>query len=468
LKLLGLVAVVMAATAMLATQASAALTATVATTSTLSSPSPGCQPKGLWGAYVLSTGGALAAGNYRYAVTADGTSATACPSIAVTAPTSTTIVALQWNPTPGATGYTVYRGTTDANLMQVSLSATCTSKCRAFDPGTSVPAGSPPVFAGTALPAGDHTDLSIAQTFDYGGAPNDNSDDPTTTNPSDLTPPALKTDVIRFPVGLVVDGLSSAATCKVSDAAGASLIGSPSLHGTQDPHEDTCPAGSLVGSVQALNRAPAGVSLVPGDVYLGTPVAGESWRLLIALRPLCSFHNVVIAPGSAACNGSIGTGNEIDTEFLSVTGNFVARSPGVNAIDAQVFDISAGTDQPLPKTTTVRATATGVAASNATSQLRRLTQTLFAYADQGTQLTSDDKAFVTLPYCGTTMFGSDQTTYADSSNTTASTPFTAFPTCPPPPTTTSPGGTSPATGKTKHKCKKGRKLKHGKCVKKRH
>jgi hypothetical protein len=462
MKLLRLIAIGVAATVALATQAHAATTATLNAASIAASPSPGCQPKGLWGSQVST--GSLASGTYRYAVTATTVPAQpACPSIEVVAG-SNALVALQWNPSPAATGYTIYRGTSDANLAPLSAfpTSSCFSKCVFADTGALTPSGSVPVLASPSLLAGDHTDTSIAQTIDYGGTPNDNNDDPTTDNNLDSAPPALKTDVIHFPGGFTADALA-AASCNVSDASGASLLGDTTLHGSTDPQEDTCPLASLVGSVQALIRTPSGVPLIQGDIYAGSPVSGESARFLIALRPQCSFHNPVLAPGSAACNAQLGANNQLDTIFLTLRANVVQRSPGVNGIDAELFDISSASDQPLPKTLSIR-NSSGVTVAAITLQIRRMTPTLFGYAEQGTASTSDDKPFVTLPTCGTTEFSADKTTYADATGTTASTPFTSLAACPVPstPTPTS----SPAPAPKKKKCKKGRVRKHGKCVKK--
>jgi hypothetical protein len=460
-KLLSLVAIAIAATAAFAASASAATTASLSALSTAATPSPGCQPKGLWASNVSGVG-SLGAGTYRYAVTANGTSSPACPSLAITVPASAA-VALQWNPTPGASGYTIYRSdTTDANLKPFTpASPSCPSKCVAFDAGLSTPSGSPPALAVTSLQAGDHTDTSIVQAIDYGNTPNDNSDDPISNNPADVAPPALKTDVIHLPVGFIADPSSASATCTLSNASGASLLGSLALHGRQDPNEDTCPAGSLLGSVQALTRTPGSViALIQGDIFAGVPLAGESARFLIALRPLCSFHNPVSAPNSTLCNAQLGpTNNELDTGFLSVK-----ATPGVNATDLQTFDISTGTDQPLPSSLPVR-NSSGTQVGAMTVQVRRLTQTLFGYADQGSSSTADDTPFVTLPTCGVTEFTADLTTYADASNTSATFPFTSFSTCASPLSTTPPAA-APAPTPTKKKCKKGRKLKHGKCVKK--
>jgi hypothetical protein len=443
-RLLRLSAIAITAMAVFAAQAQAATTATLSAQGIAASPSPGCQPKGLWGT-ALSNAGAVAAGSYRYAVTANGTGAPACPSIGVQVPSDNVVVALQFNPTPGiasASGYTLYRGTTDANLAPITFFASnCNAKCAGLDSGTSIPTGSSPVIAAPSLAPGDHTDTSVAQTIDYGGAPNDNSDDPVTNNPADLTPPALKTDVIHFPGGFLANPQAAAALCAVS-AAGPSLLGSLSLHGRNDPNEDTCPPASLVGSVQARVRTPAAaISLVQGDLYQGTRLAGEPGRLLIALRPLCSFHNPILVPNSTNCNALVGSNKELDAAYLTARASIVERSPGVDGIDVALFDISSGADQPLPTSLPVR-NSTGTQEGGVTVQVRSLTPTLFGFADQGTAATGDDQPFVTLPTCGVTEFAAEKTTYAASTGTTASFLFTSFPDCPPPP----PPPVTPASG----------------------
>jgi hypothetical protein len=419
--------------------AEAATTGTMSAQTVAASPAPGCEPKGLWGGF-LSTGGSLGAGTYVYAVTANGTSAPACPAAAVFVPVNNGVVGLQWNPTPGVSAYTVYRGSSPANLAPLALTVVCSSKCVAIDSGSVVPSGSPPTLATPSRQPGEHTDTAIIQTVDYGGTPGDNSDDPTTDNPADATPPALKTDLLRFPAGLTADPLAPSATCPVSGAG--SLLGSLALHGRNDPDEDSCPLASMIGTIQALNRTPSGVPLMQGDVYLGAPQAGEALRLLIALRPLCSFHNPVAVPNSASCNAAVGSNNERDTEFLTVKAGLVERSPGINGLDGQLFDISSGTEQPLQSSLAVRAN-TGTEVGRETIQLRRLTPTLFGYADQATAATADDKAFVTLPTCGVTEVADELTTYADASPASASASFASFAACPSPPTPPPTADTTP-------------------------
>jgi hypothetical protein len=452
MKLIKLVAIAMAATGALAVQAEAAITTTVGAQSISASPSPGCEPKGLWASQLVTSG--TLSGTYRYAVTATiAPAAPACPSVELTVP-SNSVLALLWNPTPGATGYTVYRGTSDANLAPLAITVNCSAKCFAIDTGAATPTGTLPVFAAPSLLAGDHTDLSVLQSVDYGGSATD----------------SLKTDLIHFPGGLTLDASAPGATCSVSGAA-PSLVGSTSLHGTLDSDEDTCPPASLIGSATAVIKTPAvgltGTANLPvqGDVYRGTPTGSEALRLLIALRPLCSAGSFV-APGSSYCAGALGAiDRELDKVFIGVKGTSVQRSPGVNGIDAELFDVSAGSDQSLPSSLTVRRSSDGVFLAPLDFQIRGLTLTSFGYADQATASTSDDKPFVTLPTCGVSEFASALTTNADATGASASTPFTSFPACPTPPAATPPSSSAVAP-KKKKKCKKGRVRKHGKCVKK--
>jgi hypothetical protein len=426
------------ATAISVGPARAATTTSLSSTSISAAPEPGCEPKGLWATQVNSNG-TLAAGTYYYAVSAAGRPS-ACPPMSVVA-TANAVVVLQWNPVPGAASYTVYRGPSPAALAPLPVLPSCPSKCVAIDPGTA-PGSGAPTIASSSLAAGDHTDLSILQRFDYGGDPSTNADDPTVNNPAVANPPTLDTDLIHLPAGLTVSGQAAGAFCDLIGSA-PSLLGSLALHGRQDPDEDTCTPASLVGSVQTRARTPAGEALTPGDVYLGEPTAGASLRLLIALRPLCSFHSPTLSPNSNACNTVYGSNNELDMEFLAVDANVVERAPGVSGIDAQFFDISSGSEQAMPKNLTVRNSG-GTPVTVVTLQHRTLVTTLFGWADQATATTADDGAFVTLPTCGSPEVAASVTTYADATPASASVPFTSLDPCPTPPAETPPTEPPPA------------------------
>jgi hypothetical protein len=152
----------------------------------------------------------------------------------------------------------------------------------------------------------------------------------------------------------------------------------------------------------------------------------------------------------------VGANNELDAGYLTAKASVVERSPGVTGIDVALFDISSGADQSLPTSLPVRG-STGTQVSAVTVQVRSLTPTLFGFADQGTAATGDDKPFVSLPTCGVTEFTTDKTTYADSTGTTASFPFTAFPSCPSQPATPASVPSIPSNAFTVGKVKK-RKL----------
>lgn len=388
--------------------ASAAATTTIAQTTV----APGCQPKGLTAQPGAAAGATLATGTYTYIVVAAG----APPCTTATVPVNnagapaTNLALVQWNATPGATSYKVYR-TTNSDvpgtlLATVPSSAACPPggagpRCVFQDTGgAAAGAGteSNPSFLGGLTAAGMNADLLIVQRFDYGGDPASSSDDPTTAND------ALKTNLLHFPPGLLANPTASATKCNLSGPA-PSLLGSLTLFGSNDPAEDTCPRSSQVGTINALIRtgsAPSGAP-TPGDVYLGTPLGSETARLFVVLRPSCSSGSFV-APGSPTCTTILGSANlEVDKSFLSAKATIRSSGPVVDyGIDNETTSVVSGADGPLSSTSTIRQRSASPGTPNQVAgttpiQVRSLTQTLFGLADQGTASTADDKGSSSCP-----------------------------------------------------------------------
>ena len=113
--------------------------------------------------------------------------------------------------------------------------------------------------------AGAHSDLRFVETVDYGGAnpnssPFDLTDDPFTFDPvNNGANEALRTDMFRFPAGLIANPLA-APPCALTSAnpGDDSLLGDADAHGTQDADEDTCSQASFLGTVETVTRVPAG------------------------------------------------------------------------------------------------------------------------------------------------------------------------------------------------------------------
>jgi hypothetical protein len=414
-----------------------------------------CQVKGLFGIPAPSSTGALPAGLYAYivtAVTATGQVAPACPPqlIPANGTGAQNSALLQWNATPGALGYKIYRGTinpaTGAFLTppQALIFAAgpppvttlpASSVCppsgagpRCFFQDNGGPNGSgefPPAQATPAPQAGGHPDLTITQRIDYGGTnPNspgtDTTDDPYSADPAVHTA-ALKTDSLGFPAGLVANpratrnAQNQVVTCPLTGPG--SLLGSTTKYGTDDPDEDRCPRSTLVGTVQSLTRTPSGITPTQGDIYNGATKAGEPARLFIVLRPLCSAGSPV-APGSPTCAFVLGASNrQVEKQFLAAVSTINRRSDGSYGIDVRV--VEAEDDHDLAKTLNVL--VPNPAAGNALVrggaipiQVRQISQRLFGYADQGTATTTDDLPFVTLPTsCGLKTMSTLKTTHAD-------------------------------------------------------
>jgi hypothetical protein len=430
----------------------------------------GCQVKGLL-ALPAPSDGTLTSAFYGYivtAVTAAGEVAPACPpSVApvnnATNPPQNSVL-LQWNATPGALGYKVYRGTVNP-ATQTFLTPPQALKFPAAGGGTTLPASAicppsgngprcfyqdkgdpndsdqfPPSQAGEQTQAGSHPDLTIEQRNDYGGAnPNspatDTADDP---YPSDGgKPAALKSTKFSFPPGLVAnpratrDAEGNVVVCKLEGPN--SLLGDRNLYGSDDPNEDRCPRSTLVGTVQSLSRTPNGLVPTQGDIFNGETKAGEPARLFIVLRPTCSAGSPV-APSSATCKAVLPQPNankptEVEKQFLAAVSTINKREDGTYGIDVNV--VEAEDDHELSPTLNIllpAAPGTGNFVRNPNAvipvQVRRITQRLFGYADQGTAATADDVPFVTLPTsCGTKTMTVTTTTHAHEEPDTGSGAF---------------------------------------------
>lgn len=403
----------------------------------------GCQPKGFWAIPAgTGTGTPIPSGTYLYAVTAvtPGGETKSCTTLPVTIvnAASQDSTLMQWNPTPGATSYRVYRGASLATLQlltPVPTSPTCAApasnpRCTFLDNGSFTPSGTGPSFPDPTTQAGAHADVKIVQQLTYDA---DVSADVNETNPH-----ALKTNLFHFPPGLLSNPLATRSggtvvTCKVSDPNGQSLLGDPNKFGTDDPNEDTCPRASLVGTVQTVSRTRTGggtaiTTLTEGDIYNGTPLGAEPGRLFIVLRPACSAGSPV-APGGPTCTALLGSGAaQVEKSFLTARASIVQRTDGTYGIDVATFDVKTGTDQPLSPTIDILAPVPGPALARvqkAPIQVRTLTQNLFGLADQGTAETSDDVAFMTLPAsCSAKSLISDVTFWTNNTVLTDAASFT--------------------------------------------
>jgi hypothetical protein len=431
-----------------------------------------CQVKGLFGIPVPSDG-TLTSNYYAYivtTVTAAGETGPACPPVIVpvnnaTAPAQNSVL-LQWNATPGAAAYKIYRGTIDPATgaftapPQALIFAAGPPLVTALPPNTPTPTGSticppagagprcffqdkggpntsgqfPPPQAAVQTQAGSHPDLTITQRIDYGGVnPNspatDTTDDPYSANPATHTA-ALKTDHFEFPPGLVANPRATA-TCALTGPN--SLLGDPAKFGRDDLNEDRCPRSTLVGTVSSLTRTPSGITPTQGDIYNGATKAGEAGRLFIVLRPLCS-NNSPVSPGSPTCQAVIGGGDvnnnprEVEKQFLAAIATITRGDDGTYGIDVDVRE--AEDDHDLAKTLNVLvpnpANGNALVRGGAIPiQVRQITQRLFGYADQGTAITTDDVPFVTLPTsCGVKTMYTDKTTHDDAVERTGSRTFT--------------------------------------------
>ena len=381
----------------------------------LTTRDPGCQVKGLFGSpFGNPATPGLPANNYFYEVTAvvNGVeSASTCEYVAV--PVDPSIGRngsyVQWNPTPGATAYNVYRASTaPTGFVKVFTAPTTTTavsgcngapqRCYYLDFNPTPGSGAPPATAATRTAALSNAEVVIPQRIDYSGSDTNPADDATTNDPNAVNPPALATDDFRFPPGLNANPVS-APKCTLAE-----LLGDTAKHGTSDAAEDKCPRASQVGTVQVLARSgnPATntgrLTLIQGDIYNGTPNANEAARLYVVLRPFCSAGSPgPIAPGGAFCSSSAGLNNanvEVEKSFLAAPATIVARdgSYGINVATVQAAD-----GAQLSPTTNIIATANGSTVLKTTLQVRQLKQSLWGTVDQGTADTADDKPFMTLP-----------------------------------------------------------------------
>jgi hypothetical protein len=429
----------------------------------ITTTAPGCQAKGIWGIPAPKGSPAapgLPAGVYFYTVTAvlaSGVETTPCPvqTVGANGTAQQDSAVLQWNAVPGAAGYRIYRGNTNPatpETLHPLIFAAGPPPVTALPPAAVCPPGgtgtgprcvfqdnggptnsgvNAPAFAAALTAGGKNPDLRLVQCVDYGNADQSacpitnpaGSDDPTTDDPSNATPPALKTDVLHFPPGLLANP-SAAPACKLQGAA-PSLIGDPDKFGSQDPDEDTCSPASLVGTAQTISRTAGGtVTLTSGDIYIGETKAGDVARLFLVLRPACSAGSPV-APGSARCTAALGAANrEVEKEYLAAKAGFVPRGGG--AIDVQT--VKAEDDGPLPPTLNVLVPAPPsgnfVRGGKITVQVRQLRQDLFGVASQGTADTADDKPFMALPTAcptGGHPFAVDKTTHDDANVASATT-----------------------------------------------
>lgn len=429
---------------------------------TLALPAPSDAPQGLssnFYGYIVT------------AVTAAGEVSPACPPN-VTRVDGTTnppqnSVLVQWNATPGAVAYRIYRGTFDPINNQFVAPPQALVFAPGSPPATSLPATAvcppggtgngprcvfqdkggptapqfPPAQAPEQTQSGSHPDLTIEQRNDYGGSnPNspatDTSDDPYTVQNQPFTN-ALKSTQFSFPPGLLAnpratrDASGNVVVCKLTGPN--SLLGDPNKFGSDDADEDRCPRNTLVGTVQSLTRTPQGLVPTAGDIYNGEIKGGEAARLFIVLRPACSADSF-IAKQTASCN-AINQGNpnpnkraEVEKQFLAAVSTINARSAGVYGIDVNV--VEAEDDHELASTLNVLLPIGpgGAYQRNAQAvipvQVRRITQRLFGVADQGTADTSDDVPFVSLPTsCGTHTMGVTTTTHADATPDTGTNTF---------------------------------------------
>lgn len=424
--------------------ASAALTPTLSQ----STVAAGCQPKGP--GVIPNAGGGVLNGGTTYRITAvvGGNQTTPCRDLVIPTlgPTNYGAI-LQWQGTPDATAYRIYRG---SNLLievtpttpvaalggaPVCFAANAASRCQYYDSGAAAATGAaPPALPDAQTAGGSSPDLNIVQAFDYAdGAepPPDNS----------ATAASLKENILHFPAGLLANPTATTATCSLAQLIGApatgSAPGSGAGAGQSDADEDKCPRASQVGTVFASIQSatptnPPSATNPPtpsiGDIYLGEKLnAGDAVtaRLFVALRPPCSSgYPPPLQPGGDACATRLSGGAtsgpafegaktlEVEKSFLSAKATI--RQDGTFGIDNATTSVAEGEDHELAKVTNVRSRTTGVIAGQLSIQVRSLTQNLWGAADQGTSATADDKGFVLLPTsCGAKTLRADSSSYLD-------------------------------------------------------
>lgn len=311
---------------------------------------------------------------------------------------------LTWQAAPGAESYEIFRGN---NLIATRPAddTTCAptnagDRCSFFDTGAiagtpDTPKDTPPEF----LQAGAHPDLSISQLFDYGGADtNNSSDDPAPNGSPDS--PALRTNILHFPPGLVASAVATDQKCTLEQFRGAPATDAGGA-GSADAQEDSCPRASLVGSFSArIQTAPVAPQNPPrpavGDIYLGETTGSEAARLYAVLRPACSAgYPAPLNPGGPACTAQLGSAAvEVEKSFLSAKATI---RPGDYGLDNETVSVAHADEENLARTTSIRVSANGAKAGEVPIQVRALTQNLFGFADQGTEDRTDNGAFVRLP-----------------------------------------------------------------------
>ena len=383
---------------------------------------PGCQVKGLgaFNAQLPSAAPGVAPGTYFYVVKAigqpSGPAPFVCPPVLVGVPPvpggapagTKNLNFLQWEATPGATSYEVYRAqlpaspTNPASYQRVNGPFAAAGVCPPTNP---VPGGSyearrcnftdagqfpvgAPVLADNFAPeetqAGSHPDFRMTQRIDYGGNnPNTaigdttiaeepfSCGDPPVNAPCAGANPvaaneALRTDLFHFPFGLIANPRSTLSSPDPTEQGGPdapvqvcertgpnSLLGSETLHGRQDPDEDKCPLSTKVGTVETITRVPNSgpgnptrLSKSFGDIYNGRTENGEAGRLFVVIRPACSAgHPQPFEPGGAVCTQLLGNaGFEVKKEFQAAVANLVDRGDQQYAIDVDVVDEITGGD----------------------------------------------------------------------------------------------------------------------------
>ena len=386
----------------------------------ISSREAGCQVKGLGGfTAALPAGGApgLNAGTtYLYTIKPTGQAApllSVCMPIAVSVPSAAPAAGtsnlgfLQWEQTPGATNYEIYRGVvglqtkdTLQRIATVPAAAVCPAanpvandgtnggtyharRCNFTDLNTAAPGPAiGPLYPPVQTQAGSHPAFKMVQRMDYGGPDNTplselsavNGNEPFTCgNPGSLancatnpaTNEAIKTDLFHFPDGLVAnpratrDAGGNVAFC--ARTGPNSLLGSETKFGSQDPDEDTCPLNTKVGTVQTITRVPnpaspgnTRLSISFGDIYNAAPEGTEAGRLFVVIRPACSAgHPAPFNPSGAVCQALVpnnpagnDAGREVEKEFQAAVANIVP-TPGANGqyhIDTNVVDERTGGD----------------------------------------------------------------------------------------------------------------------------
>jgi hypothetical protein len=406
--------------------ASAAFTPRIANVATVEA---GCYPKAPLPLPVAGGGVLNGARDYRIEAVVGGIEQAPCAVLNTNVPVNYGTL-LQWQATPGATEYRVFRGTNRIATLPAD-NTTCAAanageRCTFFDTGA-IPgvADTPKPVPPEQTQAGSHPDLNITQLFDYGGAnTTDNSDDPAPDGTANSA--SLRTNIIHFPAGLVANPTATTAKCSLTQLIGAPATNSGGA-GTSDTGEDSCPRASQVGTVTALiQSAPVAPANPPtpavGDIYVGETLGNETARLYVALRPPCSEgYPAPLNPGGAACTARLGGATrEVEKSFLSAIATIRGNDYG---IDNETVSVAKGVDEELAPVSNVRSTTTGALLAPVPIQVRALSQNLFGSADQGTGDAADNKSFVTMPTsCLPKTMTADASSYLDPTNVSHAAP----------------------------------------------